>query len=82
MAEELLSHDEQVRRDAILEAIAFAAQRWLETPKWTDANDDVLAALGRATGASRSYLFRNAVAADGELRTDIIAEWCAPDVSP
>src|SRR5436190_14718861 len=55
MAKKLLSRDEQLRHDAILEAIAFAAQRWLETTQWTEANDEVLAALGRATGASRAY---------------------------
>ena len=47
------------RRDAMLEALAFAAQRFLERPSWSECLDDVVCRLGTAVGASRAYVFEN-----------------------
>ncbi len=68
------------RRDAILQAVAFAAERLLLSEDWRDAVSDVLARLGDAAGASRSYLIENDTDADGDLCKTQIAEWCAPGI--
>ena len=44
---------EDLRRDAILEAVAFAAERFLLVSDWRQAAAKVLARLGIAAGASR-----------------------------
>ncbi|MEA2521816.1 MAG: hypothetical protein QOI81_1462 [Actinomycetota bacterium] len=68
------------RRDAILEAVGFAAEHVLRARDWRDAADDVLERLGAATRASRVYIFRNGETDDGRLTTTQIHEWCAPGI--
>ncbi len=53
------------RRDAMLEAVATAGERFMRTGKWEDAIDEVLATLGSATEADRAYIFRNGQDAEG-----------------
>lgn len=69
-----------LRRDATLEAIAYAAQRFLEEEAWEEVVPEVLRRLGRATGASRSYLFQNHREGDGDLRTTQRWEWVAEGI--
>jgi PAS domain S-box-containing protein len=69
-----------LRRDAILEAIAFAAERLLLSTDWRDAIDEVLARLGGAAGVSRAYLIRNVVDDLGRDCAAQLAEWCAPGI--
>ena len=76
-----MAYPPQTRRDAILEAVGFAAEHLLRTHEWREAADDVLARLGAATLASRVYIFRNAETADGRLTTTQLHEWCAPGVA-
>jgi len=71
-----------LRRDATLEAVAFAAQRFLEERAWEDVVPEVLRRLGRATSASRAYVFQNHRGADGSLLTSQRWEWVAPGVTP
>jgi len=47
------------RRDAILEAVSFAAQRLFQEADWKQAIESVLARLGEAAGASRAHIFEN-----------------------
>ena len=54
MAEEALS-----RRDKILEASGFAAERFLNAPSWTDCIEEVLERAGEAASASRAYVYEN-----------------------
>ena len=68
------------RRDAILEAVGFAAEHLLRTHEWREAADEVLARLGQATSASRVYVFRNGEATDGSLTITQLHEWCAPGI--
>jgi PAS domain S-box-containing protein len=75
-AEGAISH----HRDAILEAIAFAAERLLLTPDWRDAIDEVLTRLGLAADVSRAYLIRNVVDDRGRDCSSQVAEWCAPGI--
>ncbi|MFN8232035.1 MAG: PAS domain-containing protein [Actinomycetota bacterium] len=69
-----------LRRDAILEAIAFAAERLLLSRDWRDVIDEVLVRLGEAAEVSRAYLIRNAVDALGRDCAVQLAEWCAPGI--
>ena len=77
LAEEALS-----RRDKILEASGFAAERFLNAPSWTDCIDDVLERAGEAATASRAYVFQNERSADGETLTTQVFEWTAPGIEP
>jgi PAS domain S-box-containing protein len=66
------------RRDVILEAVAFAAERLLLTPDWRDTVDEVLARLGVAADVSRAYVVENATDDLGRLVSTWIGEWCEP----
>jgi len=70
------------RRDAILDAIAFAAQHFLRVPAWESVIGDVQARLGIAADVSRVYVFQNHLAPDGALHMRQCAEWCAPGIMP
>ena len=70
-----------MRRDAVMESVAFAAERLLLVPDWRDAIDEVLARLGAASEVSRAYLIRNVVDDLGRECSAQVAEWCAPGVA-
>ena len=65
------------RRDAILEATSFAAERFLRSRSWQDYLPDVLERLGRAGEASRCAVFRNHDVAHGDLGVSIVDAWLA-----
>jgi len=71
-----------LRRDATLEALAFAAQRFLETPEWEGVVGQMLRRLGEAVAVSRVYIFENRTAADGTLLVSQRHEWVARGVEP
>jgi PAS domain S-box-containing protein len=59
LAEETVS-----RRDGILAATAFAAERLLRSPAWDEIVDEVLERIGTAARATRAYVCRNDEAGD------------------
>ena len=65
------------RRDAVLEAIGFAAERFLKSD-WESALPEVLERLGSAAGAGRVYVFANETFEDGGLGARRQREWLAP----
>ena len=69
-----------MRHGAILEAVAFAAERLLLTPDWRDAADEVLARIGAAADVSRAYIIENHFDDEEELLGSVRFEWCAPGV--
>jgi PAS domain S-box-containing protein len=69
------------RRDAMLEALAFAAQRFLERPTWSECLDDVVCRLGTAVGASRAYVFENRPPGPSPSIAVLRSLWLAPDVT-
>ncbi len=70
------------RREAILEAVTFAAERFLgKAAGWEQSIEVVLQRLGAATGVSRVYIFENYLGEDGELWSTQRYEWVAPGVS-
>ncbi len=72
-AEEALS-----RRDAVLQAIGFAAERFLKSADWASALPDVLERLGTASSAGRVYVFENVPLEDGRLGMRLYRQWFAP----
>ncbi len=70
------------QREAILAAVAFAAERFLTAPHWEDEVDGILARLGKATGVSRIYVFENLPPAEGERFTSQRFEWCNAGIEP
>lgn len=70
------------KRDAILEAVAYSAQKLLESPNWRIPIDDILARLGAAATASRIYIFENRKdPLTGDLRTSQRCEWTASGIT-
>ena len=69
-----------LRRDAILEAIAFAAERLLLAVDRREAAPEVLARLGAAADVSRAYLLENHADDDGRPCATLATEWCAPGI--
>lgn len=74
------------RRDAILAAISFSAEQFLQGRDWEENVQVVLQRLGRATDACRVYVYEN-ISSDsdnemGDVYTQIRYEWVAPDVKP
>jgi len=70
------------RRDAILEAVGFAAERFLGAPSWEDVIADVLVRLGEAASVSRIYIFENEAADGSAVITSQRHEWAAEGVTP
>jgi PAS domain S-box-containing protein len=75
------SADAERRRDAMLEALAFAAQRFLEQPTWSECLDDVVCRLGTAVDASRAYAFENRPHGPSPGLAVLRSLWLAPDVT-
>ncbi len=69
-----------LRRDAILEAVSFAAEQFLRTVYFEGIMQKVLGRLGEATGVSRVYVFRNSLGKDDSIETSQIYEWVAPGI--
>lgn len=69
------------RRDAILQAVAFAAERLLSTPEWQQSIEDVLPKLGAATGVSRVYVV-SAGEPGSERGEGTYREWTAAGIAP
>lgn len=69
------------RSEDVLSAVALAARLFARAAKWESEVPAVLEALGKATGVSRVYLYRNSLAF-GSLVMTIRHEWCAPGVRP
>jgi PAS domain S-box-containing protein len=76
------AEDELRRSDAILEAVRFAAQRFLESQSsWRASINEVMAQLGHAAAVSRVYIFENFQDEDGARWTSQSHEWVAPGVT-
>ena len=70
-------------RDAILDAVRFAAERLLgQTAGWEESVGAVLRRLGEAAAVSRVYVFENFVGEDGRRWNAERHKWVAPGVGP
>lgn len=69
------------RRDAVLTAVGFAAERLLQAAQWQDAMPDILKTLGTATEVDRVYLFQcDSTSEDAEVYITQLYEWTAPGI--
>ena len=69
------------RRSRLLHAVSAVAQRFLSAEPFEDTVGRCLEVLGRATDASRVYVFQNRAAGDGQLVADQRWEWVDEGVS-
>ncbi|MFO7976606.1 MAG: PAS domain S-box protein [Candidatus Hydrogenedentota bacterium] len=73
--------EEQLRkREAILEAIGFAAGQFLREEHWQDSIDTVLERLGIASGVSWIAVFQNCRRESGNYVMHPRFTWAAPEV--
>jgi PAS domain S-box-containing protein len=81
---ELRRAEKELRRhDAILDAVSFAAERFLSSPSgWERDIEEVLERLGEAAETSRVYIFKNHTGEDGKLWNIQFHKWQMPGVSP
>lgn len=70
------------RREAILEAVGFTAERLLKTACWESGLELVLEHLGQALQASRAYFFENQVTEDGSPHAHPRDYWVVPGIGP
>ena len=70
------------RREAILGAVGFSAEKFLREGAWREQIEQVLAELGTAAAVSRVYIFENGRAADGTLVTSQRYEWVTSGIVP
>ncbi|MFZ5448203.1 MAG: PAS domain S-box protein [Thermodesulfobacteriota bacterium] len=70
------------RREAILEAVSFAAEKFLQSESWQKDIQNILARLGQSADASRVYIFENHLSDTGDLLTSQRYEWAAPGIEP
>jgi GAF domain-containing protein len=75
MADTARASATSLQRDEILEAVAFAAERFLRASQWRDVAPEVLARLGPAADVSRAYIVENVPGPDARLVASWVAEW-------
>ncbi|BBD08605.1 PAS domain S-box [Desulfovibrio ferrophilus] len=71
-----------LRRDAVLEAVGLAAEKFLQTSMWTECMQEILSSLGSAAGACRAYMFENVLDEQERLCMSQRFEWCSPGIEP
>ena len=82
ITERKLSEETLRRRDAILEAVSFAAERLLRTFSWEEGMKEVIGRLGQATEVSRVYISENHTEEGGTVLTKQRYEWVADGMIP
>ncbi len=70
------------RRDAILQAVSFAAETLLSGGDWEKNITSVLERMGQSMSVSRAYIFENHPGPEGNLRASQRCEWAAPGITP
>ncbi|HET7927976.1 MAG TPA: PAS domain-containing protein, partial [Actinomycetota bacterium] len=74
------AEDALTRRDVVLQAIGFAAERFLKSADWAAALPDVLERLGTASSAGRVYVFENVTLEDGRPGMRPYQQWFGPGI--
>ena len=76
------SVEENLRqREAILEAVTFAAEQFLKAPDWRENINLVLERLGKTINATHAYLFEHHIGPNNEQVDSMRFEWTAPGYS-
>ncbi len=66
------------QRESMLEAVTFAAERFLTSTNWREVIGVVLERLGKAMNATHAYLFENSTTSDGVEVSTLFGEWTDP----
>ncbi len=74
------AEEQLLRRDALLEAVAYTAERFLKTTTWQEEAPAVLGKIGAAVGAGRIFIFENHRSPEGELLASLRFEWVIKEV--
>lgn len=69
-------------RDAILQAVNYAAEMFLSQLDWESRINEVLARLGSVTQSDRVYIYKNEMRQEIGLVSILHAEWTATGVQP
>lgn len=69
------------RRDSILQAVSFTADKFLNDIEWVKSIDDILERLGKAADVDRVYVFKKDVIGH-DVRVSQVYEWCDKDCTP
>ncbi len=69
-------------REVILEAVSFAAEKFLKAASWESNIKEVIRRLGRAADVSRVYIFKKHLSPQGSPLISQVYEWAAPGVAP
>jgi len=80
ITERRLAQEALGRRERILEAAGYAAERFLKDETWSDGIAEVLERLGRAGEVTRAFVYRNHHVEDGESAV-LECEWSDPERS-
>lgn len=77
-----LTEGQMRHRDAILDAVGYAAQQFLGKTGWETGVQEIVKRLGEATGVTRVYLIDNrAPKLGGQIGDSNIYEWTNPALS-
>jgi len=78
--ERIRARDALLRRDRILEAVSFAAKRFLLSSWSSERLIEVLHRLGDAASVDHVCVFQNGSDLCGDLTASLLAEWVAPGI--
>ncbi len=70
------------RRDAIIKAVGFSAERFLKPSNWEESINPILEQLGKATNVSRVYVIKKNVSSAPAVIVSQIFEWCNEGIKP
>jgi PAS domain S-box-containing protein len=76
------AEEQLTRRDAILEAVAFAGEALMRAPTWQAHIREILERLGEAAAVSRLYILELITRTDGTQRACLRNEWAAFGIPP
>lgn len=70
------------RRESVMSAISFAAERFLKESAWEQHISVVLKRIGQGIDASRVYVFMNYMDEKGVIHSSQCYEWAAEGITP
>jgi diguanylate cyclase (GGDEF)-like protein/PAS domain S-box-containing protein len=76
-----MPEEDHFRREAILEAVGYAAECFLRSESWKDCIPEVLRRIGLASDVSCVYIFQNHMDPVGLPLTSLRFSWRAPGVT-
>jgi signal transduction histidine kinase len=65
------------QRDVIMQAVSFAAQKFMTALDWSECIPEVLERLGKSTGFAHAYIYENNLDMEGQWLTSLRYEWIA-----